>query len=181
MTNHGGNELINIDVMAKAGIEENMRVADLGCGNLGYFTIPAAKIVGKNGLVYAVDVLKSVLEAVEGLAKQQGMENIKTVWSNLEIIGATKIPAESLDASFIINTLFQSTKDDLLIQEAFRLTKPGGRVIVIDWKRVSAPFGPSMDERTKPEEIRKFCETAGFRLVEEFEAGPYHYGMMWVK
>jgi len=81
----------------------------------------------------------------------------------------------------LINILFQSHKDDLVIKEAYRLLKIGGKLIIIDWKRVSTPFGPPMADRTKPEEIKGFAQTAGFKLVDEFEAGRYHYGMMFVK
>lgn len=177
----GGNELITFDVFKEAGVEAGMHVADLGCGNLGYFAIPAAKIVGKNGVVYAVDILKSVLQSVEGRAKQEGLDNLKTVWSNLEIIGATKIEEGSLDATFVINMLFQSKKDDLVLKEAYRLLKNGGKMIIIDWLRISTPFGPPQEDRTNPEEIKRVAQDAGFKLIDEFEAGSYHYGMMFVK
>ncbi len=83
-----------------------MSVGDLGCGNLGYFSVPAAKIVGQNGVVYAVDILKSVLQSVENIARQEGLDNIKTVWSNLEVVGATKITPASLDLIMVVNMLF---------------------------------------------------------------------------
>lgn len=176
-----GNELISVDVFKKAGIEAGMHVADLGCGNLGYFAIPAAKLVGTSGIVYAVDILKSVLQSVESRAKIQGLDNLKTIWSNLEIVGATKIPDSSLDVAFLINMLFQSKRDDLVLQEAHRLLKPNGKMIIIDWLKISTPFGPPMEDRTNPEEIKQFAQKAGFRQVDEFEAGSYHYGMTFIK
>lgn len=176
-----GNELISADIFEKSGISEGMSIGDLGCGNLGYFSIPAAKLVGKSGMVYAVDILKSVLEAVNHRASQEGLENVKTIWSNLEIIGATKIPTESLDVAFLINILFQSEKDDLVIQEAHRLVKPGGKLVVVDWLKISAPFGPPMEDRTDKEQIIQFAADAGFKLLEEFSAGPYHYGLLFIK
>ena len=178
----GGGSLIDANlILNMARVEEKTKVADLGCGSSGHFIFPSASRVGKKGLVYAVDILKSVLESVANLAKHEGLENLKTIWSNLEIVGATKIAAESLDAAYLINILFQSHKDDLVIKEAYRLLKIGGKLIIIDWKRVSTPFGPPMADRTKPEEIKGFARTAGFKLVDEFEAGRYHYGIMFVK
>jgi ubiquinone/menaquinone biosynthesis C-methylase UbiE len=177
----GGNELITINVWEKIGLASGQSVGDLGCGNLGYFAIPAAKIVGKNGTVYAVDILKSVLQAVESRVKQEGLENVKTIWSNLEVVGATKIPEGSLDAEFLHNVLFQSDKDDLVLKEAHRLLKSGGQLMVIDWLKVDAPFGPPMADRIDQAAVKQQAMAVGFSLAEEFTAGPYHYGLLFVK
>ena len=72
------NASLNVDlILDKANISEEMRVADLGCGNLGYFCFPAAKMVGEKGEVYAVDILKNVLETIGRKAKQENVINIK--------------------------------------------------------------------------------------------------------
>lgn len=181
MPDIGGNELIKVNIFEKVGLAENMNVGDLGCGNLGYFSVPAAKIVGKKGMVYAVDILKSVLQAVEHIAKQEGLNNIKIVWSNLEIVGATKVPADSLDLAMLHNMLFQSEDDQKVFLESYRLTKSGGKLVVIDWKMINSPFGPPPTKRIKKEDAIKFAQNAGFKLVEEFEAGPYHFGLVFVK
>jgi ubiquinone/menaquinone biosynthesis C-methylase UbiE len=181
MADLGGNELIKSDIFEKVGLSESMHVGDLGCGNLGYFSVPAAKIVGKNGMVYAVDIQKPVLQAVEHIAKEEGLENIKTVWSNLEIVGATRIPADSLDLAVAINMLFIAENDSVVFEEAYRLAKTGGKLLVIDWKSISTPFGPALEDRIKKEDAMKFAKDARFNFIEEFEAGPYHFGLIFTK
>lgn len=181
MADLGGNELIKVDIFEKVGLTEGMNIGDLGCGNLGYFSVPAAKIVGKNGIVYAVDIQKPVLQSVEHIAKEEGLDNIKTIWSNLEIVGATKIPAESLDVIVLINMLFMADKDNIVFQEAHRLAKSGGTLLVIDWKSISTPFGPALSDRIKKEDVNRFAKDAGFTFSEEFEAGPYHFGLIFTK
>jgi len=42
------------EVLIEAGIEEDQRVLDFGC-NSGAYTIPAARLFGKEGKVYAID------------------------------------------------------------------------------------------------------------------------------
>lgn len=175
------NELITADVLGKAGLEAGMTVADLGCGNLGYFALPAAKMVGKKGIVYAVDILKSALESVASRAKIQGLDNVETVWTNLEIPGAAKIPEASVDVAYLVNMIFQSEKDDIILQETHRLLKSGGKAIIVDWLKIATPFGPPMADRSNPEEIKKFASDCGLKLAEEFSAGPYHYGLVFVK
>lgn len=176
-----GNELLKVDVFTKIGLEEGMNVGDLGCGNLAYYAFGAGKLVGKKGIVYAVDILKSVLNAVENRAKREGFENIKTVWSNLELVGATKITAGSLDAVFIHNVLFQAGDHSGLLKETARLLKPNGKLMIIDWKKTGAPFGPPVKDRPDPEVVKTLAASIGFKILEEFEAGPYHWGMMFTR
>lgn len=176
-----GNELLKVDVFKKIGLGSDMIVGDLGCGNLAFYAFNSAKIVGKNGMVFAIDVLKNVLSAVDDKIKNEGVENIKTVWSDLEMPGATKIPAGSLNVAFIHNVLFQSTKHDGFIKETNRLLKIGGRLMIIDWKKTGAPFGPPIKDRPDPQVIKGIVEKNGFKLLEEFEAGPHHFGLMFEK
>lgn len=175
------NELLKVDVFAKIGLQENMHVGDLGCGNLAYYAFGAAKLVGRNGVVYAVDILKTALNAVETRAKQEGIDNLKTVWSNVEMVGATNIPAASLDVVFIHNVLFQADKHSGFLDETARLLKNGGKLMIIDWKKTGASFGPPVKDRPDPDTVKKLANASGFRLTEEFEAGPHHWGMVFIK
>ncbi|MGB9609268.1 MAG: class I SAM-dependent methyltransferase [Minisyncoccia bacterium] len=178
----GGNELINArEFLAKIGIEEGMIVGDLGCGARGHFSLQAAKMIGPRGLVYAVDILPSALRGVEANAKMLGINNIKTVWADLEIYGATKIPKESLDLALLINILFQTKKDEEIIKEAVRLIKSGGKLVICDWKKTGAPFGPLVDDRPDPEELKKIVANLGLKMEKEIEAGPYHFALVFHK
>lgn len=178
----GGNELINaMEVLKRVGVEQGMKVGDLGCGGAGHFTLQAAKMVGKSGIVYGVDVLKSALGSLEELAKSAGIYNIKPVWSDLEIFGATDIKNETLDIVLLINILFQATKRVAIIKEATRMLKRDGKLLIIDWKKTGAPFGPPVDMRVDPEKIKDVAIETGLKLEKEFEAGNYHYGLIFKK
>ncbi|MFA5048029.1 MAG: methyltransferase domain-containing protein [Patescibacteria group bacterium] len=175
------NELIKADVFGKTGLGPGMVLGDLGCGNLAFYTITGARVVGKNGVVYAVDILKSVLEAVSNRVKQEGLENIITVWSNLEVVGGAKIPSDSLDVALIHNVLFHSKKPELIIKEAARLLKLGGRLMIVDWLKVKSPFGPPLEDRPDPNNLKNICQKTGLKTVEDFQAGPYHFGLIYSK
>jgi len=58
-------------ILSKMGIEERQQVAELGCGNFGFFVFPLARLVGRYGQVYAVDILKSTLEQITKEAKKK--------------------------------------------------------------------------------------------------------------
>ena len=179
----GGNQLLNPLTLLKDHLQIALesKVADLGCGSMGFFTLQSAKLVGDKGQVYAVDILKDVLSSVAGRSRQEGLYNIKTVWSNLEIVGATKIPENSLDYALFVNTLFQSTKRKEIFLESCRLLKPDGRLLVVDWNSNSGPIGPKAEMRLKSEEAKRLATEAGFLLVREFEAGASHYGLIFTK
>ena len=178
----GGNALIDPQIIIqKAGIAERMHVADLGCGGTGHFVFPVAAAIGKNGIIYAVDILKNVLANIERRANQENLQQVRTVWSNLEIFQATKIETGSLDVSLLINILYQSDKRAEIIREAARLTKRNGKLLIIDWNTIATPFGPSLEERLNKENLKKIAERLGLELTEEFAAGEYHFGMVFSK
>jgi ubiquinone/menaquinone biosynthesis C-methylase UbiE len=178
----GGNELLDPkNIFERLGVGAGAKLADLGCGGAGHFIIPAAKIVGQNTTCYAVDILKSVLQSVISKARSLGLNNIKLIWTNLEIIGSTKIKANSLDFALLINILFQSKQDENIIQEAVRLLKSGGSLLVIDWNQNPASFGPAPVDRIKAETVKKIAAKLKLKLKDEFAAGTYHYGLIFTK
>ncbi len=178
----GGNILLDpIFVLKKAGIVEGMIVADLGCGGVGHFIFPAAHMVGNKGTVYAVDILRSALEAVESKAKIEGLNNIETVWSNLEKYRATRIPNKSLDVALLVNVLFQNMDCETVVKEAARLIKPDGTLLIVDWNESPAPFGPPAEKKMKREDLKKIVKSLKLKEIEEFEAGDYHYGLIFRK
>jgi ubiquinone/menaquinone biosynthesis C-methylase UbiE len=178
----GGTALIDSSkIFARLDIRAGFKVADLGCGNLGHFVLPAAKLVGKDGVVYAVDILKTALGSIQQLVKTEGLNNVVTVWSDLEKVGATKITAASLDLAILKNVLFQGTKKEEIIAEAVRLLKTGGRLLIVDWKNIASPFGPPDKLRLSVEEAKVIAEKNGLKLSDEFDAGEYHYALVFVK
>lgn len=168
-------------ILERVKLEENFKVAELGCGNFGYFVYPVAHLVGKNGRVYAVDILKSSLEDIKRKALQENLRQIETIWSNLEIFKATKIESNYLDAAFLINILNKSDKKAEIVREAVRLLKRHAKLVIIEWKGGSLPFGPEPEKRLKIDSIKSAATQLGLSLDEEFNAGPYHYGLIFKK
>jgi len=167
-------------VLAQLNIMPGMRVADFGCGH-GYFTIPAAKMVGEDGKVYAVDVLADALEAVHSRAQLENILNIETKRGNLEIVGGSKIVPESVDLVLIHNVLFQSSRKEGVIKEAGRILKPRGTLEITDWSPDSPTIGPQEGWRVSPQEVKTMVEEQGFVFDRSFDAGEFHYGLIFIK
>jgi len=178
-----GKQLLNPEKILgeQVGITTGQKVADLGCGH-GFFALTAARLVGGRGQVYAVDILKSALEMVEAEARRQQILNLTTVWSNIEMYGATKIPAESLDVALIIHTIYQLDNVKAFLQEAARLVKSGGKVVIIDWEKGKSPLGPPEENRKSAEEVKEYASQINeLQEAELFNPGQYHYGLIYKK
>lgn len=168
-------------IFERIGIVSDHHVADLGCGAKGHFTFPMAALVGNRGVVYAIDILKSVLQSIERESRLLGFKNIKTVWANFEKFGATKIPDSELDTALLANNLFQSRNHPAIIKEVHRLLKLGGKFIIVDWKKTAAPFGPPVEDRVEKRDITELAQANGFQLIDEFDAGEYHFALIFQK
>ena len=66
-----------VETLKKLGIKTTDSVADIGCG-IGYFTIPAAQMIGDNS-AYALDTSPEMLAEVELRSTAAGIKNIETV------------------------------------------------------------------------------------------------------
>lgn len=178
----GGNKLLYVeDIIKKAKLKEGMRIADLGCGNHGYFLFNPSIIVGNSGLVYAVDVFKPTLDNLAKTIKTENYKNIKTVWSNLENYKATKINSMSLDVVFLVNVLHQSNKKIDVLRESIRLLKVGAKIIIVDWIEGASLIGPEKENKINKENLIIAMQKLGLDKEEEFVAGKFHYGLIFKK
>ncbi len=167
-------------ILQEVGVKPRMVVADFGCGTHGYFALPAARLVGDGGLVYAIDVRKGVIENINYLINLENITNIKPVWADLEVEGSTKIRNDFVDLVLLINVLFQSKKQGAILKEAHRVLKKGGRILLIDWRK-NTPLGPSPDLWVDKREVMALAGRLGLEIEEEFDAGPYHFGVIFRK
>lgn len=167
-------------ILRLIGLPAGAQVGHFGCGN-GYFTFAAARLIGDMGRVYAVDVQRSILEQVKKEARLENLPNIEIVWSDLEVPGATNIPARSLDFILMVNVIFQVKAKRTFFEEAKRLLKDGGEILLVDWKKEKSHLGPPLDMRVSPDEVRRLAGETGFAEKSTFEAGRYHYGALFGK
>jgi len=177
------NQLINPALLfEKAQLQPAMHVADLGCGRTGHIVFPASLVIGERGVVYAVDIIKDILDSINKKAKTENLINIKTTWADLEKVGYTAIPESSLDVGFVINTLFQSKHPHDFLSECIRLLKAKARLLIVDWERNNLPIGPGMTGSFVDfNDIKSWILAKGLYLQEEFEAGKYHRGLVFYK
>lgn len=174
-------------IINEFGLAPGMIVADFGSG-AGYFTILIAERVGKEGRVYALDIMESALDSVREKARAIGLENVEAVRTNLEVVGSSGLADQSQDVVLVANILFQSDKKVEIVREAKRVLKDGGSMIVIDWKKGAGAmadgrqgFGPPDSLRTDETAMRSLVVGEGLVFDRVFNAGQFHFGMVFKK
>lgn len=163
------------------GIKPGMKVAEFGVGR-GYYALELARNVGPGGLVTGIDIVPGALEILDGNARNQGIQNIRLVLANLEILGATGLADSSQDFVLLANILFQSDKKEDIVAEAARVLKTDGRLAVIDWRKgASGILGPADAVRIDEADMKTLIVKAGFNFENIIDAGSFHYGMLFRK
>ncbi len=168
-------------ILHEAGLSVDMHFADFGAGTLGHFVFPAADIVGKEGRVFAVDILKTALEGIEGRARLENVANVITIWGDLERPKGVNIPENSLDIVGFINVGALLIKTSDPVKEAIRLLKPNGLCLVVDWQPGKGSLIVSEKDRIKPEDVELLFEQNKFSTEKRFSAGPQHWGRVFKK
>jgi ubiquinone/menaquinone biosynthesis C-methylase UbiE len=163
-------------VMDALLIAEGSTVADLGAG-AGWFTVRLAQRVGPNGKVYAEDVQKPMIEAINRRVARAQLENVKTI---LGTEHDPLLPAK-VDAVLIVDSFHEMEKPVVVLRNVGSYLKPNGRIGIIESKKDGWGPGPPMDERVDPETVIRYAEAAGLRLVSRETFLRYQYMLVFTR
>jgi ubiquinone/menaquinone biosynthesis C-methylase UbiE len=152
-------------------LKTGMTFADIGCGD-GFFSILAAKKVGEEGRVYAVDVDPQAVMTLETKAKAEKLSNITAKVGEAE---GTIFCSGCVDLVFFSMDLHDFSDPSKVLLNAKRMLKPSGYLIDLDWKKTDIPFGPPISIKFSEEHASNLIKNAGFTLINIREIGPYHY------
>jgi ubiquinone/menaquinone biosynthesis C-methylase UbiE len=114
-------------ILDELGIREGFKVLDFGCGPGGY-VLPAAKLVGGSGKVYALDINPAAVLAVKSLVAKNRLANVETILSD----SATGLRAGAIDVVLLYDILHHLKNPDVVLNELRRVLKPDGILSVID-------------------------------------------------
>lgn len=156
-------------------LEDNFMAIDIGCGSGGW-TIPLSKIL-ENGKVYAIDIQGEPISALQGKLEHNNIRNVETMLANIE--KGVKIPNNTFNFAILSNVLFQVDNKETALNETKRILKPDGRILIIDWKKLSN-VGPK-EHAISREEMKELAQKNGFTLENDFDLGKYHWGLIFKK
>jgi ubiquinone/menaquinone biosynthesis C-methylase UbiE len=150
-------------VIAALELAPGARVADLGSGG-GYFTFRLAQAVGPQGVVYAVDIDRGLLDYVSEEARRRGLGNIQAVEAAAD---DPRLPEQGVDLIFTSNTYHHLADRTAYFERAARYLRPGGRIAVVEYTPGTGFFSRLFGHATRPEDIQREMEAAGYRLAAQ--------------
>lgn len=181
--------------LGEFGLHGGAVFADLGCGP-GFFTIPAAKIVGPRGRVYAADVQPEMLARVREAAAANNLENIETSLVREYPLpegryGPQGRPAQqsgwaydfgirdaTVDLALVAFVLHETEDPARFLHGAAELLKRSGRIALLQWQKRDTYAGPAVQARMTPDDTLAAIRDAGLRAQEAPSLDPDHYAFL---
>ena len=116
-----------VKTLQGADIRPGQTVLEVGCGT-GFFTIPAAKMIGDDGHLVAMDALSDYIKVVSKKVQAAGLKNVRVVKKDALDTG---LEAASMDTALLFGVLpFPALPLNRLLPEMHRVLKPEGRLAV---------------------------------------------------
>src|SRR3990172_9722134 len=116
------------EVIEKLRLKPGDIVTDIGSGS-GTFSIPMAKAIAPNGILYAVDIDQKMLDYVAEKAKQEGVTNLRTVLGEYD---DPKLPVQTVDVAFFHRVLHMIEHRQAYVNDVAKYLKPDGRIVIIE-------------------------------------------------
>lgn len=146
------------NILKEVGIKPGFHVLDYGCGPGGYI-VPLAKLVGKSGKIYALDIHPLAIQRVQNIASKKKLTNVKTIYSDCK----TRLPDNSIDVVLLYDTFHDLSDPNEVLEELHRVLKPNG---ILSFS----------DHHIKEDEILSQVTNSGlFRLSEK---GKFTYNFL---
>lgn len=158
-------------ILAGIGVRKGSTVMDIGCGH-GFFTIPAARLVGASGRVYGIDISDVAITQIAKKASAEGLGNLTLAVGRAEDAVFCEACADVVFFGIVLHDFEEPEK---VLSNAERMLKPRGRLANLDWKKESMAFGPPLEKRFDEARATALIESAGLVVEATAGTGPYHY------
>lgn len=158
-------------ILTEAGLKSGLTVMDIGCG-AGFFTLPAARLVGPTGKVYGLDIDERGIREVRKKALREGLHNLEVITGAAEDALLCQGCADIIFFGIVLHDFKSPLK---VLQNARKMIKPDGRLVDLDWKKIKMEMGPPVEIRFDEDSAARLIESADFETESVKDSGQYHY------
>jgi ubiquinone/menaquinone biosynthesis C-methylase UbiE len=163
--------LAHPDAVANAlKADHGMKVADFGAGQGAHMQALSAT-VGPAGRVYLFDVQKPLVDRLAVHAQRQNLSNVDPLWADLEMARSTGLADGAVDRVLLSHILFQTDSREAVVAEAFRILKPGGKALVVEWSPGAPAVALHRDRLIEPTALVALLGAAGFKNLASVPVG----------
>ena len=148
---------------------------DLACG-FGYYSLDASRIIENHGMIYAFDLWEEGLNALREEINRRKITNMVT--QVVDIGQRIPLDGASVDVCLlatVLHDLIHEGRQDRTLRELGRILKPGGKLAVIEFKKIEGPPGPPIGMRISSNQVLSTVSPFGFREIETTEVGAFVY------
>ena len=152
-------------ILENLNICAGQTILDAGCGN-GYMAKKFSELVGKTGKIYALDPDK---QSIANLKKEVEMTNIEAFVG--DITKPTRLKTASIDLVYLSTVfhIFSESQIEEFVKEMKRILKQNARLAIVNIKKEDTSFGPPVEMRSSPEELKRKIPLIPKILVEVSE------------
>jgi ubiquinone/menaquinone biosynthesis C-methylase UbiE len=161
-------------ILQELNIFPGQTILDAGCGN-GYMSKEFSRLLNKTGKVYALDPDGQAIKILKSETKDTNI--IPVLGDITEITGIDKSSIDLIYLSTVFHG-FSKSQIDGFQKEVKRLLKPNGILAIVEIKKERTPFGPPLDIRFSPQELKEIITLLPRKTVE---VGDFFYMQIFEK
>jgi len=153
----------------RLNMEKADMLVEIGAGT-AFFSIAFLQHV-KPSKIYACDVSEIMIEWIKTnvVPKYPDIIPVKTEENSIPL------DDQIADLVFMIALHHELDNPTLILEESYRLLKPAGNILIVDWKKKDMPEGPPVEIRYLPEQVSKQMVDSGFKDVTVVDELPRHF------
>ena len=165
--------------IAYLDLAPGMRVVQFGAQRRGHIAHEIAKRVGEKGRVTIVDAIPEELQAINTFFASHAVHWVDVLRGDFAVRGGTSLKDKSADRLIVVHTAWRNPSHEVVLAEARRILKPGGKILFLDWqKSTKDPVGAHVTGHLDLLEAQRLCMQTGCERVERIVNNQRNWGFV---
>ncbi|BBB89657.1 MAG TPA: methyltransferase domain-containing protein [Methylomusa anaerophila] len=162
------------ETLRRLGLKAGDSMADIGCG-IGYFTLPAAQIVGSQGKIYALDIMAAMIEETKSKVRENRLTNVELLQVKENDF---MLADQTVQYAFACLVAHEAEDLSAFFRETARILEPAGRVVIIEWNKQHSMMGPPLEHRLDNGDVAALLRQCGFTNIQQMAVNAEMYAVI---